>query len=347
MCIRQDWKSKVGNTDNIMIKDGIININKPQRMTSHDVVRDMRRLLNIKRIGHTGTLDPMATGVLPVCIGSATRIMEYLDLDFKSYRCKLRLGMETDTQDIWGEVIRQLSSEEIQDLVSSGKLTEDSIKMAFHQFCGLIWQKPPMYSAVRVNGRRLYDYARAGESVEVKSRQIYIDRLSVDNIDMEALEVTFTVSCSKGTYIRTICQEVGISLGTGAVMTELIRLSTGNLTLADAVDLEALKAMPVEEIEQLVKPADYPLTHFGKAVLTPEMGKRFVDGWHIALKECEIVREPEFKTAEPYFPIRDEYRRAYSMYQGDTFLGVAFYNNKYKKLVADKVLYRGQDDENI
>ena len=147
------------------MKDGILNINKPQGVTSHDVVRDIRRLLGIKKIGHTGTLDPMATGVLPVCIGKATRITEYTDLDFKKYRCTLRLGQVTDTQDIWGEILEENST---------AGITPDDVREAFSGFHGKISQKPPMYSAVRVGGRRLYDYARAGETVEVKEREVYI-----------------------------------------------------------------------------------------------------------------------------------------------------------------------------
>ena len=184
------------------MKDGILNINKPQGVTSHDVVRDIRRLLGIKKIGHTGTLDPMATGVLPVCIGKATRITEYTDLDFKKYRCTLRLGLVTDTQDIWGEILEENST---------AGITPDDVREAFSGFHGKISQKPPMYSAVRVGGRRLYDYARAGETVEVKEREVYIRGLEIEQMDFahdsDVKKVTFTVECSKGTYIRTICED--------------------------------------------------------------------------------------------------------------------------------------------
>ncbi|MDD6816534.1 MAG: tRNA pseudouridine(55) synthase TruB [Firmicutes bacterium] len=345
-----------------MTRDGIININKPQNMTSHDVVRSLRRLLGMKKIGHTGTLDPMATGVLPVCLGSATRITEYLDLDFKKYRCTMMLGVNTDTQDIWGEKTEEFDTTGI---------TEEAIRHAFGAFHGEILQTPPMYSAVRVDGRRLYEYARAGETVDVKSRKIFIRDLTVDAVDLAAMTVTFTVECSKGTYIRTICQDVGLALGTGAVMTSLVRLASGRFTIEDAVSLDELAAMKeaamkkaeVEDgdvktpddrwIDPVLLPPDYPLTHFGRVLLSPELSKKFVDGWHISLRDCRIEAEPEYAHRDAEMEIREEYRRAWSLYRDASdgempqFLGVAFYDRKYKKLVADKVFFRGDGNENL
>lgn len=345
-----------------MTRDGIININKPQNMTSHDVVRSLRRLLGMKKIGHTGTLDPMATGVLPVCLGSATRITEYLDLDFKKYQCTMMLGMNTDTQDIWGEKTEEFDTTGI---------TEEAIRHAFDAFHGEILQTPPMYSAVRVEGRRLYEYARAGETVDVKSRKIFIRDLTVDAVDLAAMTVTFTVECSKGTYIRTICQDVGLALGTGAVMTSLVRLASGRFTIEDAVSLDELAAMKeaamkkaeVEDgdvktpddrwIDPVLLPPDYPLTHFGRVLLSPELSKKFVDGWHISLRDCRIEAEPEYAHRDAEMEIREEYRRAWSLYRDASdgempqFLGVAFYDRKYKKLVADKVFFRGDGNENL
>jgi tRNA pseudouridine55 synthase len=312
----------------------------------------MRRILGMKKIGHTGTLDPMATGVLPICMGSATRITEYLDLDFKKYRGVLRLGLVTDTQDIWGTVI--------EERPTMG-LTEEQIRQAFSGFYGEIDQKPPMYSAVRLGGKRLYEYARAGQQVEVKSRKIYIRSLTVEAVDMDAMEVTFTVECSKGTYIRTICQDVGQILGTGATMTGLVRLSSGRFTLEEAFTLEQVADLAAQDrIHEILLPPDYPLVYFGKALLSAEMGKKFVDGWHIPLRECKIQAKPYFAQHEAEIPIRPEYRRAWCLYQEGEgnpegketpadgfFLGVAFYDEKYKKLVADKVFFRGQEDENF
>ncbi len=348
------------------MKDGILNINKPQGMTSHDVVRDLRRLLGIKKIGHTGTLDPMATGVLPVCIGKATRITEYTDLDFKKYRCTLRLGLVTDTQDIWGKILEENST--------SG-VTPEAVREAFSDFHGKIMQKPPMYSAVRVAGRRLYDYARAGETVEVKEREVYIKTLEIEGMDFahdtDIKKVTFTVECSKGTYIRTICQDVGIRLGCGAAMESLERLASGRFKIEEAIDLyelvdnysvrrfegekyfvEPAGEAALCEIEKLILPTDYPLTHFGTAVMDGETARRFVEGWHISLRDCEITERPEFEAKTAPMKIRPEYAAAYKMYRRGSkndengsmqFLGVAFYSPKYKKLVADKVFCRNEE----
>ncbi len=376
------------------MKDGILNINKPAGMTSHDVVRDLRRLFGIKKIGHTGTLDPMATGVLPICIGKATRITEYTDLDFKKYRCTLRLGLVTDTQDIWGTVLEENATDGINP---------SDVEKAFSGFCGYIEQFPPMYSAVRVDGRRLYEYARAGESVDVKSRRVYIKSLEIEAMDFaydsDIKKVTFTVECSKGTYIRTICEDVGKILGCGAAMESLCRIASGAFEIENAIDLnelidkyggrryegekyfvEAAGETALADIEKLVLPTDYPLTHFGTALLDAEYSRRFIDGWHIAMHECEITARPEFESREPEIEIRDEYRRAYKIYgrllpknsfaktDGNgqaadedaksesaesgrkdgsciepVFLGIAFYDKKYKKLVADKVFCRNDE----
>ena len=268
-----------------MIENGILNINKPQGMTSHDVVYRVRRALGIKRVGHTGTLDPMCTGVLPICIGTATRVTEYLDLDFKTYRCSMILGKITDTQDIWGELLEERPLDGI---------TEEDVRNAFRSFSGVIMQKPPMYSAVRVNGRRLYEYARAGEEVKVKERKIYINRLEIEKINLAEKTVVFTVECSKGTYIRTICQDVGLALGCGAVMSALERLASGAFKIEEALNLDDLMNMSPEEIEKHMKSADFPLIHFGKVVCDAAMAKKFVDGHHLPLHACEKLKEPEF-----------------------------------------------------
>lgn len=330
------------------MKDGIINIYKPAGMTSHDVIYKLRKILGIKKLGHTGTLDPLATGVLPVCIGKATRVCEYLDDDFKKYRCTMVLGIETDTQDVTGEIIRRADV--------SGIRPEDVYK-AFEDFSGWIDQKPPMYSAVRVKGRRLYEYARAGEEVEVKTRKVFISSLDVEVMDFShdvgSKKVTFTVECSKGTYIRTICQDVGKELGCGACMESLERLASGRFTVEDAVTLDELRRAAEaadlspdrkfgEEIpeifEKYVKDIDYPLVRFGEAVMAPETGRRFIDGWHVAYGECLSVVQPggegrmyKMYAQAPYAP------------EGKIFLGVAHHSDKYKKLVADKVFARSDD----
>ncbi len=318
-----------------MIKDGIINLLKPAGMTSHDGVQLLRRLTGIKRIGHTGTLDPMAVGVLPICIGSAARITEYLDLDYKKYRCEMQLGLETDTQDIWGTVTC--------DNRGKFQFNEDDIKEILNSFRGRISQLPPGYSAVRVNGRRLYEYARAGEVVEIKPRDVNIKNITVVHCDPGKNRVTFDVECSKGTYIRTICHDAGRLLGCGAVMSCLIRTASGVFTLENTVTIEDLSNGNPEQY--LLRP-DFPLVHFGKAFVKEDRAKWFVNGGHLRMSEARIIKEPEFKESDLDLDIREEYRNAYCVYldreeaprkESGVFLGVAFYNFEYKKLVADKI----------
>lgn len=318
-----------------MIKDGILNINKPADWTSHDAVKLLRRVTGQKRIGHTGTLDPMATGVLPICFGPATRIMEYLDLDFKKYRCSLRLGIETDTLDIWGEVLKESSFDQV---------TEHDIHKAVEEFKGNISQIPPKYSAIKVAGRKLYDYARSGEDVEIKPREVYIDALEIEKTDLEAGEITFTVVCSKGTYIRSICRDIGLNLGCGAAMCALERLASGVFSVEDAVDLEALRDAAVEDIESLLYSADYPLVHFGQGTVDRHGAKWFVNGGWLELRRVDIEKRPEFENPEEKFhiPVKDIYRRMYNIYEKENrnFLGTAYYDEEKKMLVPDKIFQR-------
>jgi len=317
------------------MKDGILNINKPQNMTSHDVVAIARRALGIRKIGHTGTLDPMATGVLPICIGRGTRIIEYLDMDIKAYRCKMILGMQTDTQDIWGEVLERCPVD----------VTEEDVRNTFASFDGVIDQKPPMYSALKVNGKKLYEYAREGKEVEVKSRKVFIKSLVIEDIDLVSEEktVTFHVECSKGTYIRTICQDAGTAMGCFGTLASLERTESGIFDIEHTITIDELKSMPMEWIEERLYTADEPLHNFGKVVVEEDVALKFITGWHLPLQLCDIQKEPRYAKEDFYLPLRDEFRRAYNIYGKldgeETFLGVAFYDPKYKKLVADKVFY--------
>ncbi len=318
-----------------MEKTGIINVNKPADWTSHDCVAVMRRILGIKRVGHTGTLDPMATGVLPICVGTATRIMEYLDLDFKTYRCEMQLGLESDTLDIWGTVTAENDP--------SG-ITEKDVRNAFRPFKGMIAQVPPKYSALKVNGKKLYQYARAGEPVEIKARQVLIRNMDLERIDLERHRIAWTATCSKGTYIRSICRDVGQVLGCGAVMTALVRTASGAFQIENAVDIRQLREMNREDAEGLLLPPDYPLVHFGKASLDKAAALRFCNGGRIIAKEAQIQREPTYRDTEPPIPVRSQYRSAYNLYFSENgrelFLGVAFYDDRCGEFVADKVLQR-------
>ena len=284
--------------DNI---NGVVVVNKPQNWTSHDCVAVVRRVIGVKRVGHTGTLDPMATGVLPVCVGTAARINEYLDYDTKTYDCVMKLGIITDTLDIWGEVLEERPVPDMDEAV---------IAETIMGFTGEISQIPPKYSALKVAGKKLYEYARAGQEVEIKPRKINIKHISVNNIDLINKEISFTVECSKGTYVRSLCADIGEKLGCGACMSGLVRAKTGVFTLDDAVDIEAVKKMSREELVSKLFPTDYPLVQFGRVELSAKRAKDFVNGKKIPIRDLAIVRESS----------RDDF---YNVYFNDTFLGVA------------------------
>ena len=279
--------------------NGIIVVNKPQNWTSHDCVAVMRKVTGIKRIGHTGTLDPMATGVLPICIGTATRIMEYMDLDWKTYRASLKLGIITDTEDIWGEVLEEKTTENI---------TEKDIIKVINEFRGEIEQIPPKYSALKVNGKKLYEYARAGQEVKIKSRKIIIKDIIINSIDGNLVD--FTVTCSKGTYIRTICSDIEKKLGRGATMVSLVRTESGIFRIEDALDIENIKEMSKEEVFKNLIDTDVPLVHFGKIKLNNKKAKDFVNGKKLKRFEFEIVDD-------------SNHQEMYNIYYDNEFLGVA------------------------
>ncbi len=212
--------------------DGILNIDKPSGWTSHDVVAKLRRLLNIRKIGHTGTLDPAATGVLLICIGKATRVAEYLVAREKEYRAVLRLGEATDTQDGTGQVIER------HDV---GDITETQIQAVIPQFTGDILQVPPMYSAIKINGVALYKLARTGQTVPRPARPIHVSHIDIGNI--HGRDVTIDVTCSKGTYIRTLCHDIGASLGVSGHLHELTRLRVGSFLRTHALTIETIEQL--------------------------------------------------------------------------------------------------------
>lgn len=224
--------------------DGIINVYKEAGFTSHDVVAKLRGILHQKKIGHTGTLDPAATGVLPVCCGKATKVCELLTDKDKSYRAVCRLGIETDTQDTTGEVLSQYDI--------SG-ITEDDIRRCVNEFQGDIMQVPPMYSALKVNGRKLYELAREGKTVERKARPVHIDSIDIIDIDMEKGVFSMDVTCSKGTYIRTLCHDIGKKLGIAAAMENLIRTRVSVFRLEDAITLSQIQEMVNESVDEFEK----------------------------------------------------------------------------------------------
>ncbi|MBQ3292169.1 MAG: tRNA pseudouridine(55) synthase TruB [Mogibacterium sp.] len=281
-------------------RDGIINIDKPEGWTSQDVCAKLRRRLHIKKIGHTGTLDPMATGVLPVCIGKATRIIEYYDNDMKTYRAMMRLGLVTDTLDITGEILETRSTEGV---------SETAIRQAFAAYTGKVEQIPPKYSALRINGKRAYDLARAGVDFELKTRTVMIPSNEVLAVDLEQGIVEFEVTCSKGTYIRTICDDIGRELGCGAAMSALRRTASGYFKAYKAVDIKNLVEMSDEEIAELIIPMDITLENLGIVELDDNRVIAFGSGNTSAVG---------FSIVKP-----SRMNQIFRVYNKGTFLGIA------------------------
>ncbi len=218
--------------------DGIILINKEKKYTSHDVVAKVKKILKVK-VGHTGTLDPNATGILPLLLGNATKISKYLINHNKEYIAELKLGVKTDTADGEGKVIaeKQVNLEEIFENIN------ESIQQILNSFVGKTLQKPPMYSAIKVNGKKLYEYARKNEKVEVKSRQIEIYKIELIKLDLKENIIKFKVRCSKGTYIRTLCEDIAEKLNTYGYMKELQRTEVGDFKIENAITIGELEKL--------------------------------------------------------------------------------------------------------
>lgn len=244
--------------------NGIVIVDKPQGWTSQDVVSKLRGVFQTRRIGHGGTLDPMATGVLPVFVGRATRGVEFFEHAEKTYEATLRLGLSTDTEDITGATLEEKD-------VSISK--EDFLGI-LPKFRGKIQQIPPMYSALKVNGQKLYDLARKGKEVERQPREIEIFKLEC--LEFSRNEARLLVHCSKGTYIRTLCKDIGAALGCGGCMAALRRASAGDYTIQDAVPLDKLVAS--ENPESYLRPVDSMFRGYPAYSLTPNQEKRCRNG---------------------------------------------------------------------
>lgn len=214
--------------------DGILVINKPKGLTSNDIVKKVKKILNTK-VGHTGTLDPNATGVLPLLLGNATKISKYLINHDKEYEAVIKLGVKTTTADVEGEIIEEKE-------VNKEKLEKENMEKVLKSFVGKQQQIPPIYSAIKVNGKKLYEYARQGKEVEIKARDIEIYDLKLLKIDSENDELTINVKCSKGTYIRSLCEDIAVKLETVGYMKELNRIQVGEFNIKDSVTIEEFKA---------------------------------------------------------------------------------------------------------
>lgn len=278
--------------------NGIIVVNKPQDFTSFDAVAIMRGCCRTKKVGHSGTLDPMATGVLPVFIGTAAKAVSLLPESGKSYRAEFRLGVTSDTLDIWGK----LSTEKPVD-VDKERLSE-----VLEKFRGDIMQVPPMYSALKVDGKKLCDLARQGIEVERKPRPVTIYRLEL--LDFDGKNGTIEVDCSSGTYIRTLVDDIGRELGTGAVMTALMRTKACGFDISESVPLTEIKTMPIEQIEALVKPVDSVFAEYPRLELDEVQVRLYKNG--VRLDSERLHSHPE----------NDRLCRVYDM-ESREFLGLA------------------------
>lgn len=249
--------------------NGILCVNKPEDFTSFDVIAKLRGILKIKRLGHGGTLDPMATGVLPVFVGTATKACDIIPDNTKSYLAGFRLGYTSDTQDVWGNVSE-----------CSGKAVgAEDILAILPEFTGNIMQLPPMYSAVQVNGKRLYDLARQGIEVERTPREIEVYSLSVSGYDPDTREGVLRISCGKGTYVRTIINDIGEKLGCGGIMTSLVRDSSCGFTLDECYTLDEIqKAADEGRTEELIIPIERIFDSLPKLHLNPVQTRMYSNG---------------------------------------------------------------------
>ena len=259
--------------------NGIIVVNKEQDFTSHDVVAVMRKILGTKKVGHTGTLDPQATGVLPICVGKGTKVSDMLTNSDKEYIAEVTLGLTTDTEDIWGEAIHKCDVSHI---------TEDMVNSVAQNFIGEISQLPPMYSAVKIDGKKLYEYARSGVEVQRKSRVVTIKEIEIS--DFKDGKFNMRVACSKGTYIRTLCNDIGKELGVGACMSGLVRTKSSVFTLDNAKTLDQLKKEAEDgNIKSHIIPVDTLFSHLPEVKLDSKRTENILNGMflHVQLADGE------------------------------------------------------------
>lgn len=296
--------------------NGIICVNKPKDWTSFDVVAKVRGMARTKKVGHAGTLDPMATGVLPLFFGNATKACDVMPNDDKGYIATFKLGMTTNTLDITGDIETQKES----------NVTLDELKNVLSEFVGEIEQVPPMFSAIQVNGRRLYDIARTGEVVERKARKVIIEKLKLIDFNEDAQTGVIEVLCSKGTYIRSLSSDIGEKLGVGATLTDLQRHIVGNFTLDDCYTLDELQKFTDEGIlEQKALPVEKVFEQLPKIKLNPVQSNKFRNGVKLDLNRVF------HKNVEGNHKVFD---------QDNNFIGLAKLNLEKMQLVIEKMFNR-------
>lgn len=304
--------------------DGILNIYKEKGYTSHDVVAKLRGILKTKKIGHTGTLDPDAQGVLPVCVGRATKLCDMLTDKDKAYETVMLLGKTTDTQDITGSVLRE---SELGEDITAEKVTE-----VINSFVGEYMQVPPMYSALKVNGKKLYELARSGIEVERKARKVYIHSIEIKDISLP--RVTMTVNCSKGTYIRTLCHDIGETLGAGGCMEELLRIKSGQFEINDSIKIDDVKKYVDDgRISDIMKPVDGVFEKYQKCIVKKEYNVLIYNGNKFSPQN--VLNRTDAKDGEEV--------RVYD--EDNFFIGIYRYNGNEKKYVPVKMFLTGGSNE--
>lgn len=295
--------------------NGILCIDKPQTYTSFDVIARMRGILRTKRLGHAGTLDPMATGVLPIFVGRATRACDILPDQDKAYRASFQLGLTSDTQDIWGKVTGR---EGVQ------KVSRQYLEQTLELFRGDILQIPPMYSAIQVGGQRLYDLARQGIEVERQARRIHVERLELVSFSEKTQSGVLEAECSKGTYIRTLCHDIGAALGTGAVMTALRRIQAAGFHEKDCVTLEQLQSIArAGEVERILHPIGEAFASLPAVQLDESRTRMYLNGVKLDLRKIRCpVSEGDLRV----------------MGADGSFLGIAVRDEERRELKSKKIL---------
>ena len=297
---------------------GVINIYKEPGFTSHDVVAKLRGILRQKKIGHTGTLDPAAEGVLPVCLGKGTKLCDLLTDKRKTYQAVLLLGTETDTQDTTGTILSEKPTEQ---------LTEPAVRGAAESFVGPYMQVPPMYSALKVNGKKLYELARAGKEVERAARPVEIYDLQIDAVELP--RVTMTVTCSKGTYIRTLCYDIGRKLGCGGCMESLLRTRVDRFELKDSLTLSQIEKLRDEgRVEEAVVPVEGVFLKLPALVTKPGDGDK-------------LVHNGNPFPAELAAPVADRFD-AVRVYDSEHhFIGIYCYSEEKRRYQPQKIFLGG------
>ena len=296
---------------------GVINVYKEQGFTSHDVVAKLRGIVGQKKIGHTGTLDPDAVGVLPVCLGRATKLCDMLTDKDKVYEAVMLLGVETDTQDTTGQILKSSETDEI---------TEEQVRAAVLDFVGDYNQVPPMYSALKINGKKLYELAREGKTVERAARRVQIFDIEILSIALP--RVTMKVHCSKGTYIRTLCHDIGQKLGCGACMEKLTRTKVSRFEIKDSLTFAQIEVLKKEDrLSEILIPIDQMFANYPSIIVSGEAARLAYNGNGIKDRD---VRKDENILDEAYVRVYDDV---------EDFIGVYQYYEKEREYRIRKMFY--------